>query len=95
MKARVYQEQCCGRMLERGNLGKQVAPRGNAGQITSVLSDSSRHPSLRPGSLPSPSIQSKSGCSSFTLKRDEPLADSVAPERIAKWKAEQAQLPIW
>ena len=47
------------------------------------------------GVSPSPSIQRKSGRSSFTLKRDEPLADSVAPGRIAKWNAEQEQLPIW
>ena len=47
------------------------------------------------GVSPSPSIQRKSGRSSFTLKRDEPLADPVAPGRIAKWSAEQEQLPIW
>ena len=39
-------------MLERGDLGELMAPRGNTGQIISVLSGSSSHPSLHPGGFP-------------------------------------------
>lgn len=60
------------------------------------LSFQAAQPSLpAPGGFTITIHPKESGRSSFTLKRDESLADSVAPGRIAKWNAEQEQLLTW